>query len=205
MTKNSATPIQARAVAWSEGGWRNPPASVTELPDGSLVAEAIEGSDAWQKTSYRFVRDSEHGLLRPYEQDSAVEVEFVADMSEQFDQAGLIVRADAEHWIKAGTEFADGILCLSTVVTDGFSDWSTAPVPAWQGKRVTVRASWAEGAISVRAKVEGEKIDLIRLAPWTPPPGAAVAAGPYLCAPSRSGFSARFTGWQIGPRDATLH
>ena len=43
----------------------------------------------------------------------------------QFDQAGVMVRIDHEHWIKAGIEMVDNVPRLSCVVTNGFSDWST--------------------------------------------------------------------------------
>jgi len=203
MTERHASELLA--IPWAEGNWHNSPVSVGEGTNGSLRVEAAAGSDSWQKTSYGFARDSAHGLLRAFEIDTAVEVEFIADMSQQFDQAGLIVRVDAEHWVKAGTEFVDGMLRLSTVVTDRYSDWSTAPVPHWQGKKVTVRASWADGALSVRAKTDDEQFELIRLAPWVHQEKAIVVAGPYLCAPERAGYVAEFTDWRIGPRDKTLH
>lgn len=204
MESNAAATL-VRDIPWNQGNWRNAPVAVTQTPAGGLRVQAVQGSDAWQKTSYGFERESEHGLLRPFELDTAVEVEFVADMSRQFDQAGVIVRVDEEHWVKAGAEYADGVLRLSTVVTDVYSDWSTAPVPHWQDKKVTIRASWAAGALSVRAKVEGEEFELIRLAPWSPHENAVVVAGPYLCAPERAGFTAEFTKWQVGPRDSALH
>jgi hypothetical protein len=205
MMESNAAATLVRDIPWNQGNWRNAPVAVTQTPAGGLRVQAVQGSDAWQKTSYGFERESEHGLLRPFELDTAVEVEFVADMSRQFDQAGVIVRVDEEHWVKAGAEYADGVLRLSTVVTDVYSDWSTAPVPHWQDKKVTIRASWAAGALSVRAKVEGEEFELIRLAPWSPHENAVVVAGPYLCAPERAGFTAEFTKWQVGPRDSALH
>ncbi|QJA00316.1 DUF1349 domain-containing protein [Leifsonia sp. PS1209] len=205
MTETDAPDALVRDIPWSQGNWRNPPASVTETPGGGLRVEAVKGSDAWQKTSYGFERDSEHGLLRLFELGTAVEVEFVAGMSQQFDQAGVLVRVDEEHWVKAGAEYADGVLRLSTVVTDVYSDWSTAPVPHWQDTTVTIRVSWATGAISVRAKAEGEEFELIRLAPWSPHENAVVVAGPYLCAPERAGFTAEFVKWQVGPCDSALH
>ena len=48
----------------------------------------VEGSDARRIASYGFIHDSEHALLAAFPGDSAVEVEFTAAFSEQFDQAG---------------------------------------------------------------------------------------------------------------------
>ncbi len=108
-------------VPWSDGRWTNEPVSA-DVVDGDLLVTATEGSDAWRTTSYGFVHDTEHALLRPLEQESAVEVEFLADFSEQFDQAGLFVRTDETNWIKAGVELSDGEEQLGAVVTRGESD-----------------------------------------------------------------------------------
>ena len=136
-------------IAWSDGGWTHDPAGVVE-EHGDLVVTAVEGSDAWRITSYGFVHDSEHALLAPFAVNSAVEVEFTAAFSEQFDQAGVFVRVSAERWVKAGVEFADGRPQVGAVVTDGMSDWSLAPVPdsSWgRGSRVPrVEVSTSPGA-----------------------------------------------------------
>jgi regulation of enolase protein 1 (concanavalin A-like superfamily) len=186
--------------SWADGAWTTPPAEVAE-DGGDLLVTAAEGSDAWRTTSYGFVRDDAHGLLAPL--DGAVEVTFDADFHQQFDQAGLMVRADAETWLKAGVEVSDGVPQLGAVVTLGRSDWSVAPVPEWAGRRVTVRASRSGDAVTIRARVDDEPFRLVRVAAF--PPELPVGAGPYCCAPSRSGLVVRFRRWATGPADATLH
>ncbi len=189
-------------VAWSAGTWTTPP--VSAAPDGDdLLVEAVEGSDAWRHTAYGFVHDDAHGLLAPLPTGSAVEVTFVADLAEQFDQAGLMLRSDEETWIKAGVEHADGVAQLGAVVTVGRSDWSTGAVPGWTGRTVTVRASRAGDAVTVRARVDDEPFVLVRVAPY--PADADVAAGPFCCAPTRSGLVVRFRRWAVGPADEALH
>ncbi|WP_299951499.1 DUF1349 domain-containing protein [uncultured Modestobacter sp.] len=159
---------------WGAGTWTTPPVSATE--DGpDLLVTAAEGSDAWRHTSYGFVHDDAHALLAPLH--GAVEVTFHADLDQQFDQAGLMLRADAETWLKAGVEFSDGAAQLGAVVTLGRSDWSVAPVPDWAGRRVTVRASRAGDAVTVRARVDDEPFRLVRVAAF--PADVPVAAGPY--------------------------
>ena len=201
----SMRPEEVAIVDWNEGRWRNTPVDITKTETGALAAEAAEGSDAWRKTSYGFVRDSEHALLRPFAVDSAVEVQIVVNMSAQFEQAGVLIRLDSNRWIKAGLEYVDGALRLSTVVTDDYSDWSTAAVPQWLGRRATVRASWADETITVRARVDDEPFELARVAPWKAHTGASVVAGPYLCAPTSAGFRAEFIRWSVGSRDDSLH
>jgi regulation of enolase protein 1 (concanavalin A-like superfamily) len=198
-------PPAGTVVAWSDGFWRNQPSSVSGTPAGGLLAEAVKGSDAWQHTSYGFVRDSEHGLLHPFAPGTAVEVDFVAFMTEQFAQAGLIVRVNSGCWVKAGTEFSDGTLRLSVVATNTCSDWSTAPVPHWSGKTATIRASLSDGALILRAKADTEPFELVRVVPFITDRPEPIQAGPYLCAPSRSGFQAEFIGWRTGAGDPSLH
>jgi uncharacterized protein len=188
------------SVGWP-GRWVNQPAEV--IQDGTdLVVTAIAGSDAWRHTSYGFVHDSAHALLAPLAIGEALEVDFTADFTGQFDQAGLMIRADAEHWIKAGCEYADGTLNLGAVVTLGKSDWSTGAVDDGNGRRITVRASRAADSITVRAAVDGGAFRLVRVAPFV---DGYAEAGPYLCAPTRDGFRVRFLARRLGPSDASLH
>jgi len=194
--------LETVAVPWSAGRWTHPPVDVREEgPD--LLVTAAEGSDAWQHTAYGFVHDSEHGLLAPLAPGRAVEVEFTAGYDAQFDQAGLLLRASPVRWIKAGVELADGVAQVGAVVTDGRSDWSVAPVPEWAGHRVTVRASRAGDAVTIRARAGDEPFRLVRLAPW--PPDVALDAGPYCCAPTRAGLTVRFHAWRTAAADGSLH
>lgn len=189
-------------IPWSQGTWTHPPVSAVEHGTDLLVT-AKEGSDAWRTTSYGFIHDSEHALLAPFPPGSAVEVEFTADFSEQFDQAGIFVRISAGQWVKAGVEFADGSCQLGAVVTDGVSDWSLAPVPAWRGSRVLVRISRTGDALTIRAQAAGGPLKLVRLVPLDP--AADAHAGPFVCAPTRAGLTVPFHAWRTTEPDAALH
>lgn len=189
-------------VPWSAGTWSTPPVSaVEEGPD--LLVTAVEGSDAWRHTSYGFVHDGAHGLLAPLAVGAAAEVSFDVVFDEQFDQAGVLLRADAETWIKAGVELADGMPQLGAVVTLGQSDWSVRPVPGWAGRTVTVRMSRDHDSVTIRARVDGRAFELLRVAPF--PGQAPAAAGPFCCAPTRAGLTVRFRRWAVGTADARLH
>jgi len=193
---------EASRVPWGDGHWTHPPADA-RVDGDDLVVTAVEGSDAWRITSYGFTHDSEHALLAPLASPGAVEVAFVANLPGQFDQAGIFLRASETQWIKTGVERSDGVLQLGAVVTDGRSDWSVAPVPDWDGRVVTVRASRAGDAVTVRARVDDEPFRLVRVIPLEP--SLAIKAGPFTCAPTRAGLAVRFTSWTTGPADATLH
>ncbi|WP_374946608.1 DUF1349 domain-containing protein [Agreia sp.] len=189
-------------IDWSEGRWTTEPENVRFSEDGMFVT-AVEGSDAWRITSYGFVHDTEHALLRPMVEGQAIEVSFRVDFPEQFDQAGVFVKADAETWIKAGIESSDGEESLGAVVTRGESDWSLSPVPGWAGRIATVRASWSAGALTIRARVDDEAWRLVRVAPL--PTGTAVQAGPFCCAPTRAGLTVQFLDWVTTDADPALH
>jgi len=189
-------------IPWSRGEWTNQPAAVVEQA-GDLLVTAAEGSDAWRVTSYGFIHDTEHALLAPFPQDSAMEVEFTAAFSQQFDQAGIFIRVGGEHWIKAGVEFADGAAQLGAVVTDRVSDWSLAPVPEWNGGRIRMRVSRSGDALTIRAASEGNELQLVRVVPFAP--DLAATAGPFTCAPTRAGLTVPFHSWRATPADRGLH
>ena len=189
-------------IAWEQGCWTHPPAEARTEGE-ELVVTAVEGSDAWRVTSYGFIHDSEHALLTPMPMPGAVEVAFTAALPELFDQAGVFLRVSERRWIKAGVERSDGVLQLGAVVTDECSDWSVAPVPDWENRVVTIRASRAGDAVTIRARVADDPFRLVRVIPL--PETLDVRAGPYLCAPTRSALTVRFHSWTQTPPDPALH
>jgi uncharacterized protein len=188
-------------VPWDSGEWSTAPESV-RIDGSDLVVVPRPASDLWRVTSYGFVHDDAPALLVDLPDGTAVEVSFLADLGVQFDQAGVLVRADAGQWVKAGVELVDGTPQLGAVVTRGVSDWSAAPAADWHGREVTVRASRSGDALTVRAKAGGDW-QLVRLAPLDP--ALAWRAGPFCCSPTRGSLEVRFTGFAIGPADAALH
>ena len=190
-----------KKIAWSEGTWSRKPASVAEV-DGALKVESIEASDWWRITSYGFIHDDGHALTIDFPNESAMEVSFILDFTEQFDQAGIFIRADEANWIKGGVEFCDGYPQVGAVVTQNKSDWSSSRISEWMGKEVTVRASRSGDAVTIRAGINGD-LQLVRVAPLDP--ALSWSAGPMTCAPSRAGLVTTFTSWSIGEPDQELH
>lgn len=188
-------------VDWSEGAWTAEPAEIRL--DGSLFVTAVEGSDAWRRTAYGFVHDDAHGLCAPLAVGEAMEVSFRAPWNSQFDQAGVLVRVDAEHWVKAGVEYADRHLGLGAVVTDRSSDWSIGFVDDWIDAEITVRVSRWPDALIIRARADGGDWRLVRVAPFEE--SAVAEAGPFLAAPTRAGLTVEFTRWLRTAADASLH
>lgn len=194
---------ESHIIPWSEGTWTHAPVRTAETTDAALDVMAVEGSDAWRHTAYGFVHDTEHALLAPLAVGEAIEVSFRAPWDGQFDQAGVFVRIDDEHWVKTGVEFADGHLGLGAVVTDIRSDWSVGYVDDWLDSEITVRVSrWAD-ALIIRARADDGPWRLVRVAPFD---GTAhAAAGPLVAAPTRAGLTVRFTRWERSAADVDLH
>jgi regulation of enolase protein 1 (concanavalin A-like superfamily) len=194
-----------QCVEWAAGRWTREPAASRQ--DGAdLVVRAIEGSDYWRTTHYGFIHDDGHGLLAEWPADAAVEVTFDASaLTALYDQAGILLWVGDEQWVKAGLEVSDGVLHLGAVVTNGVSDWSMAPVPDWEGQRVTIRASRSGELgddITLRAHTASSGWRTLRVAPF---PAAAASAGPMVCAPMRGDLEVRFTSWVLAPADEDLH
>lgn len=188
-------------IAWGQGVWINPPVKLDEV-SGHLLVTAAHESDFWRNTSYGFIHDSGHALIKDFPDGTAMEISFILDYTGQFDQAGVIVYSDSEHWIKAGVESADGFPQVGAVVTAINSDWSLAPVTHWMGKEVTIRASRAGNALTIRARC-GDEDQLIRVAPIDP--ARSWRAGPHCASPVSTSLDIRFTGWAQGSADVTLH
>lgn len=175
--------------------WLNEPADYTVDAD-SLRVVTDNATDFWRITSYGFIRDSGHVFGRAVEGDFTAQVRVQGDFRELYDQAGLMVRIDERQWIKAGVEFSDGALMLSTVLTAERSDWATAgapPLPGGFWLRVTV----ANGAIRVQYSADGKVWPLLRLAPF--PTAASYFVGPMCCTPERAGLTVVFSGFTVGP------
>jgi hypothetical protein len=188
-------------IAWGEGQWSREPIS-QEASSNFLKVEAAAESDWWRNTSYGFIHDDGHALLKDFPNESAVEVSFILNYSEQFDQAGIFITSGSENWIKAGVEFCDGFPQVGAVVTQVNSDWSVAPVPEWMNKEVTVRVSRSGDALTIRAGI-GSDLRLVRVAPLDP--SRMWSAGPMFCAPTRAGLIVSFTQWSEGEADPELH
>ena len=190
-----------KTIAWSEGTWTREPVSVNEQ-GATLAVEAAAESDWWRTTAYGFIHDDGHALVKEFPNESAVEVSFILNYTQQFDQAGIFITSDSKNWIKAGVEYCDGFPQVGAVVTQINSDWSVAPVPEWMNKEVTIRVSRSGDAVTMRAGINGD-LRLVRVAPLDP--SLSWSAGPMFCAPTRAGLIVSFTKWAQGEADSELH
>ena len=144
-----------------------------EVKDGNLVVRPPSKGDFWRKTYYEPTLLADHGSFLaatlPSDHHYTVETEFVLKAKRQFDQAGLIVRMDGEHWLKTGIEVVDGSPRLACVVTNVYSDWSTQSWSQYDkadsGMSVTARLRLhCRGSSFVVEAKFGEDWEFIRIA-----------------------------------------
>ena len=174
--------------------WMSPPKSVAWV-DGELrVVTGLQG-DFWRGTYYGFHHHNGHFLHQPAASEFTAELRFRAAFSALYDQAGLMIRADEAHWIKAGVEYVAGVAYFAVVVTIGMSDWSQMALPLPVGV-IELRVSRSGDAVWVQYLHAGTW-RMCRLAYF--PPDLAVEVGPMCCSPSRDGLSVRFLHYELGP------
>src|SRR5271154_87388 len=125
-----AEPLQAPAPAnndlLSKMSWMNEPAS-SKMLGNRLIVRSLPKTDFWRKTFYGYVTDNGHFFHLPVTGDFTFQARVNGDYAALYDQAGLMVRLNAENWMKCGSEFVDSRRHASVVFTHGFSDWSTMP------------------------------------------------------------------------------
>jgi uncharacterized protein len=169
--------------------WLNEP-SDWHLEAGVLNVTTDQKTDFWRETHYGFTRDTGHFFNCSTAGDFTAEVRVQARYEVLYDQAGIMVRVDEAHWVKAGMEMSDGNALLSSVLTVGQSDWATA-IYGDDPTDFRMRATVGRGVLRLQVSADGRTWHLTRLSPF---PRAA------------SGLKIRFSDFRVGPPlDKELH
>ena len=92
--------------------WFNEPERWT-AEDGILTMQVPPHCDYWRVSHYGFTVDDAPFCYAIYGGEFEAKVKVTGDYKTRFDQAGLMLRIDAENYIKAGVEFVDGKFNLS--------------------------------------------------------------------------------------------
>ena len=174
--------------------WLNEPAEWSDA-QGTVRAVTGDKTDFWRETFYGFIHDDGHFYGREVTGDFTAQVTLTGDYDTLYDQSGLMLRVDERNWVKAGIEFTDGAVHLSTVVTRDFSDWSMVPVPDFDGS-LTLRLTRHGEAVRVQYLADDDW-RLLRLAHLDMP--ATVRVGVMCCSPQRAGFVATFSDFTVSP------
>nr|WP_312232097.1 DUF1349 domain-containing protein [Pseudomonas sp.] len=182
-------------IDFRRGQWLNRPAT-SAVSEHSLTITTDPETDFWRETHYGFTRDTGHFLGIATADGFTATIRIQGEFRSLYDQAGLMVRIDEKRWVKTGVEFTDGHAFLSTVVTDGKSDWSVSqPFKALED--FYIRVTLSNGAMRIQASRDGSFWPLLRLAPF--PIADTYQVGPTACTPERSGLVVRFSEFTINP------
>jgi uncharacterized protein len=156
------TPALQEAELLARMSWMNEPAS-SKLSGTQLLVHSRPKTDFWRKTFYGYVTDNGHFFHLPAPCDFTFLARVNGQYAALYDQAGLMVRLDAENWMKCGPEFSDGRRHASVVFTRDFSDWSS---------------------------LDGKNFTSVRQGYF--PPGIKAEVGVMCAAPEGPGFDAVF-------------
>jgi len=167
--------------------WLNEPPHWSE-EGGVLTVTSGPRTDFWRRTHYGFVHDDGHFYHADATGDFTLQATFGGAYEARYDQVGLMLRGDEEHWLKTGVEFTEGALAVSTVLTRGHSDWSVVPLSG--DGEVTVRVIRTGDAVNVQYRDGDAGWNLLRLG-YLPLPRTC-QAGVMCCSPEREGFRAVF-------------
>jgi regulation of enolase protein 1 (concanavalin A-like superfamily) len=177
--------------------WLNEPASWQRTGD-VLTVSVDPSTDFWRETGYGYIRDSGHVYGEVLAGDLDVSVRMRCTLGVQYDQAGVMLRADERTWLKTGVEFFEGRARLSTVLTLGRSSWMVTDLPAGTDE-IVLRVSRRGDAVEVRYVLEDGPAELAALVFM--PPGREVLAGVMAAAPEGPGFRVTFHDLRITERD----
>ena len=177
--------------------WLNEPANWQRTSD-VLTVSVDPSTDFWRETGYGYIRDSGHVYGEVLAGDLDVSVRMRWTLGTQYDQAGVMLRADERTWLKTGVEFFEGRARLSTVLTLGRSSWMVTDLPEGTDE-IVLRLSRRGDAVEVRYVIEQGPAELAALVFM--PPGREVLAGVMAAAPEGPGFRVTFHDLRITEPD----
>ena len=173
--------------------WFNEPESWS-IKNNKLTMQVAPQSDYWRISHYGFTVDDAPFLYTTRGGEFEVKVKISGDYKVRFDQAGLMLRADKENYIKAGIEFVDGKYNISCVVTHHTSDWSVITLDK-SIDFIWIKAVRRLDAVEIFYSFDDKNYTMMRnchLADNTP-----VMVGLMAACPDGKGFEARFESFKI--------
>lgn len=191
-----AQDIAKAVLGRHDGRWLNEPRTWSVDAAGELSMVTGKATDFWRETHYGFTHDSGHFLGFTTPAAFTAQLRIRGQYRKLYDQAGVMVRVDERRWVKAGIELSDGRAMLSSVLTNGQSDWATCPYEH-DAQDFWMRATVEKGVLRLQVSADGKTWPLVRLAPF--PVAASYQVGPMACSPEREGLVIRFSELRITP------
>ncbi|MUL35390.1 DUF1349 domain-containing protein [Gloeocapsopsis dulcis] len=179
--------------------WLNEPAHWSSSGN-QIIVNTLPKTDFWRVTHYGFIRDNGHFYYDQVNTDFVVEVEIHGEYKDLYDQAGIMVRSDENHWIKTGIEYVEGLQhSISAVVTHNYSDWSVTPLLT-PPPSLRLRVERRKEAIHIFYVDASLKYSLLRLAYF--PTMQEVQVGIMCASPEGSGYQVVFDDYRLTKQPA---
>ena len=185
--------FQLQAQTLDRMQWFNEP-EAWSIKNNKLTMQVTPQSDYWRISHYGFTVDDAPFLYTTRGGEFEVKVKISGDYKVRFDQAGLMLRADKENYIKAGIEFVDGKYNISCVVTHHTSDWSVITLDK-SIDYICIKAVRRLDAVEIFYSFDDKNYTMMRnchLADNTP-----VMVGMMAACPDGNGFEVRFEEFKI--------
>ena len=173
--------------------WLNEP-SYWKVKDGNLKMNVTPKSDYWRKTHYGFTVDDGPFYFTTRGGEFEVLVKISGSYKTRFDQMGLMLRIDEEHWIKTGIEYVDGVYNFSTVVTDVYSNWSVVELSE-KPESIWIKVVRRIDAVEIFYSLDGVNYKMSNVAYLSDK--KPVMVGMMAASPDGDGFDALFEGFSI--------
>lgn len=173
--------------------WFNEPAQ-WEIKQNALSMFVTPQTDYWRISHYGFTVDDAPFYYATYGGEFEAKVKLTGDYKARFDQMGLMIRVDHEHYIKTGVEFFDGKFNVSTVVTNQTSDWSVLPLDKTP-PFIWIKAVRKLDAVEIYYSYDDKNYVMTRNAPLKD--NHPVMIGLMAASPDGKGFQAKFENFTV--------
>ncbi len=188
---------QDNKIKIAEFGWINQP-GYFRLINSRLTIITDPETDFWQRTWYGFQHDNGHVFVTGIQGDFTFAVKTKFKAVNQYDQCGIILYQDSENWVKASVEYENEEFArLGSVVTNlGYSDWASTDISA------AVDCMWYRFSrrgldFLIEYSSDGKRYQQMRIFHIHNPITLA-RVGVYACSPSKPGFKAVFSKFEMG-------
>lgn len=188
LTEKSVAPFQ----------WTNP-APYTLLPGGGICIAAPARTDYFRDPGGKVIADSAPYLYLQAEGDFIMQAQVSHPFQSVYDAAALMVRADAEHWVKLCFECSDfNTHAVVSVVTNGVSDDANGVNYHWPS--VWLQIIRKGNTFGLHYAPDGETWNMVRYC--TIPAASVVSVGMVAQSPVGEGAQINFLHFSLEHRTA---
>jgi regulation of enolase protein 1 (concanavalin A-like superfamily) len=176
--------------------WINEPENV-RFNDFGMLVRAKYRTDFWNCARYDFQKNDGHFFFCKGEGDFCCDINWEFDVAKQFDQCGIMLRADDENWFKASIMYDNQTepMLATSLTTAGFSDLATIALPT-DTHRVWYRIKRRKDCYIASYSLDGENFSQLRKFYLLNEPEQPLV-GAYICSPQRDDFEATLRGIEI--------